>query len=201
MRLRAMLPLVLLGLGGASAYASAEPDDLMPGRSVTIRTGSVVKLAAKPASGTRFALPGVANHPTVGGGTLLLFDSAASGGGLMSLDLPHQIAPLGWRTLGDSTNPSGFQYRAAGTSSDPCTVTVKATGVKILCRGDGVTLARPWPVRSASCFRSGLGRSATARASAASPSRTRPAGSGGGPRPCPRRARRHPRAARPPRRP
>jgi hypothetical protein len=102
-----------------------------------------VKLAAKPASGTRFALPGVANHPTVGGGTLLLFDSAASAGGLMSLDLPHQIAPLGWRALGDSTNPSGFQYRAAGTSSDPCTVTVKATGVKILCRGDGVTLAPP----------------------------------------------------------
>jgi Hypothetical glycosyl hydrolase family 15 len=143
MRLRAMLPLVLLGLCHVSAHASAEPDELVPGRSVTIRTAALVKFTAKPASGTLFALPAAANRPTVDGGTLLLFDSATSGGGRMLIDLPPQVPPLGWRALGDSANPAGFQYRGAGTTSDPCTVTVKTTGIKTRCRGDAITLVPP----------------------------------------------------------
>jgi hypothetical protein len=67
------LPLVTAGF----THASDEPDELVPGTIVVIRTGTLVKFVARPPAGGAFDLPDTpANDPVIEGGMLHIFDTA-----------------------------------------------------------------------------------------------------------------------------
>src|SRR5512145_234552 len=83
-------------LSAGVTLASDEPDELMPGRIVMIRSGILAKFIAKPTSA--FDLPDSANNPTVEGGSLSMFDTA----GPANDTFPLQAS--GWKGLG---SPAG----------------------------------------------------------------------------------------------
>jgi hypothetical protein len=115
------------------------PTDLLPGRTVVIRSGKLVKFVAKPSRGDAFALP--ASNPSTAGGSLRLFDVAATAGD----DTYPLPAGAAWKALGKPAGSKGFKYTGAGTSGDPCEVVlVKASVIKGVCRGAGITLTPPF---------------------------------------------------------
>jgi hypothetical protein len=113
--------------------------DLLPGRSVVVRPGSLAKFVAKPSPGDTFTLP--TSNPAVAGGVLRLLDLATTAGD-DSYPLPAGTA---WKGLGKPAGSKGFKYTGAGTPGDPCAVVlVKPSVIKGVCRGAGITLAPPF---------------------------------------------------------
>jgi hypothetical protein len=118
------------------------PTDLLPGRIVLIKPGTLAKFVAKPVTGDTFALPTA--NPIATGGSLRIFDLAATAGD-DTYPLPVGTPPLGWKGLGGPAGSKGFKYKGAGSLSDPCKVVlVKQTVVKGVCKGTGITLEPPF---------------------------------------------------------
>jgi hypothetical protein len=92
--------------------------------------------------GGTFALPSA--DPVADGGSLRLFDTAATAGDV-TYGLPPGVPPLGWKGLGNPAGSKGYKYKGAGTPTDPCkAVLVKAKVIKAICKGSGITLAPPF---------------------------------------------------------
>ena len=106
---------VLLGL--VRALHADEPDELIAGRIASIHPAKSLRITTKLPTGVRLALPDPTNAPTLSGGALLVFDTAGTGG-VLSVPLPTALAPLGWRALGDPVAPSGYRYRASGSTNE-----------------------------------------------------------------------------------
>jgi hypothetical protein len=114
------------------------PPERVPGRRISVVPGRVT-LSARPATGTRFALPDASDDPTIAGGSLEVFDSGGSGSDL------YPLPAGGWRGLGNPAGAKGYRYRGAGSPGDPCTtVLIKNKVVKARCRGLGVALSIPF---------------------------------------------------------
>jgi hypothetical protein len=119
-----------------SAGANDEPDEEMPGTSLTVRTGSRVTVVGRTAS--PYDLPDPANDPRVEGATLQVFDTGGSGGADT-----YALPAAGWIGLGMPPGSAGFRYR--GSAADPCrSVTIKRNVVRATCRGAAITLAPPF---------------------------------------------------------
>jgi len=126
--------LALTAVLAASAVPAA--DEAMPGRVTIIKPGLLAKMVAKPATGQSFDLPAASSDPTIGGARLRVVEI----GGSAANDVVYNLPPSGWKALGSG----GFKYKGAGSPTDPCkTVLVKASVVKAICRGEGVTTAPP----------------------------------------------------------
>jgi hypothetical protein len=138
---------MLLPLLAPPASATDEPDQLMPGRSATLRPGTLPKVVAKPSAGQTFKLPSIAgNHPTTTGAALLALDTAAPGNAV-TFPLPA----AGWKALGSPGGSAGFRYKGLGTGSDPCRVVlVRPAVVRARCKGSGALTCRS-PGPSGSC--------------------------------------------------
>ncbi|HSV05327.1 MAG TPA: hypothetical protein VLI07_02370 [Candidatus Binatus sp.] len=137
-----------------SARAADEPDELMPGTSFLVRTGTLAKFLARPPAGGAFDLPDTpANDPRTEGGMLHIFDTRALDDN--SYNLP---AGSGWKGLGNPAGSAGFKYTAAQTLSDPCTVViVEPHAVKAVCKGPGVALTPPFVGRAGVVLTVGTG--------------------------------------------
>src|SRR5713101_6575878 len=99
MRVRTGLALLIgtLLVRPVGVRATTEPDELIPGTVVVIKTGTVVRFVAKPPPGGGFDLPDTpANDPTTEGGMLHIFDTADPGQD-NTYPLP---AGAGWTALG-----------------------------------------------------------------------------------------------------
>jgi hypothetical protein len=81
-----------------------------------------------------------AADPKTAGGSLRIFDLAATAGD-NTFNLPSGAA---WTALGTPARSNGFKYVGKGTPSDPCSVIVRPTVIKAICKGDAVTLAPPF---------------------------------------------------------
>jgi hypothetical protein len=126
----------LLALAVAPAAANDEPDELMPGRIVFIREGRFAKFIAKPPTGMSFDLPDATNDPTSEGAELQIFDTDP----FHPVHNDYLLAPSGWKALGNPAGSRGYKYTGVG----PCRVLVKATILKAVCKGAGVTLSAPF---------------------------------------------------------
>jgi hypothetical protein len=123
-------------LAATPAVAADEPDELMPGRIVLIRSGTIAKFVAKTT--VPFDLPDASNSPLAEGGTLSIFDTAGP-----EADT-YALPSGGWKALG-STGSKGYKYKGTGSISDPCRVVlVKQKVVKAVCRGAGVQVSTPF---------------------------------------------------------
>jgi hypothetical protein len=138
-----MIRIVLtLALGCATllsstTFAADEPDELMPGRIVLIKNGTLAKFVAKAA--VTFDLPDANNAPTAEGASLSIFDTGGSSGDT------YALPSAGWKGLGNPPGSKGYKYKGAGTVGDPCRVVlVKAKVVKAVCKGGGVQMATPF---------------------------------------------------------
>ena len=111
------------------AHATDQPDELMPGRVVTIRDGQTFRLVARPPAGTTFELPDPTNDPTAAGGTLLVFDDDPSRPVTSEANLPSSH----WKALGNPPGSFGYKYSVPGLG-DPCKlVLVRKNVVKAVC--------------------------------------------------------------------
>ncbi len=132
---RAALGLAAMLAAGA-APAADEPDELMPGRIVLIRTGVLAKFVAKAPS---FDLPDASNNPTVEGGSLHIFDTAGPASDT------YTLPASGWKGLGNPAGSRGHKYQGLGNVGDPCRVVlVRPKVVKAVCKGAGVQMATPF---------------------------------------------------------
>src|SRR5262245_17246215 len=86
-----------LAPSGSPARAD-DPDELMPGKLMLLKTGTLAKAIFKPA--TSFDLPDLANDPTIEGAALQIVDSL--GGAVPSQN--YALPAGGWKGLG---NPPG----------------------------------------------------------------------------------------------
>ena len=128
---------ILLALAPVvSSHAIEEPDELMPGRSLTIKAAQIIRFVSKPTIGT-FALPGAGHEPTTGGAELHVADV---GPGFH--EAVFSLPAAGWQALGAAGSPKGYRYRGTGSSSDPCKVVqIRRNVVKAVCRStDGLSM-------------------------------------------------------------
>ena len=123
-----------------AGHAADEPDELIRGRVVVIRNSQVARFVAKPFLGATFDLPDQTNDPTTEGGKLEMFDDDP----FRPVSAEFTLAASGWKALGSPAGSTGFKYRGTGSPSDPCRVVVRATVVKAVCKGSGVTLPTPF---------------------------------------------------------
>ena len=128
---------LMLLLATGPAFAADEPDELMPGRIVLIRTGIIAKFVAKAT--TVFDLPDGTNSPASEGATLSIFDTGGAAANT------YALPSAGWTGLGSPAGAKGWKYKGAGSMGDPCRVVlVKEKVVKAVCKGAGVQLATPF---------------------------------------------------------
>ena len=142
----ALVPALVL-VGFTPTRAADEPDELVPGTIVGIRTGTFVKFVARPPVGGIFDLPDTpANDPTTQGGVLHVFDTSFFELSVTGWDDTYDLpAGSGWEGLGSPAGSRGFKYRGAQTPTDPCAiVVVKPSSVKAVCRGSAVALDPPF---------------------------------------------------------
>ena len=112
--------------------------DLLPGRIIIIKPGTLANFVAKPATGDTFALP--AGNPVTAGGAVRFFDVSATAG-----DESYALPNSGWKGLGNPAGAKGYKYTGAGTPADPCKVVLlKEKVIKGVCKGSGITLAPPF---------------------------------------------------------
>jgi hypothetical protein len=129
----------------ATAGSAGAVDELIPGKIHIVKPGILAKMVAKPA--TTFNLP--VGDPTVGGGTLEIFDTVGGG----SPPMTTTLAASGWKGLGNPVGSKGWKYKGAGSVSDPCKVgLVKEKVIKFVCKGAGVTLEPPFAGASGIVF-------------------------------------------------
>jgi hypothetical protein len=128
-------------VGAALVAVCATPalaaDQLMPGKIMIVKPGTLAKVISKGA----FTVPTPAgsDDPTVAGGSLLIKDL----GDPMNADT-YSLPSSGWKGLGNPAGSKGYKYKGAGSGSDPCKVVlIKAKIVKAVCKGTGVTLTTP----------------------------------------------------------
>jgi hypothetical protein len=120
----------------SSTSSTLPPTDLLPGRIVIIKPGTLAKFVAKPESA--FASPTA--NPTAVGGALRILDTATTAG-----DDTYGLPAGGWKGLGNPAGAKGYKYRGAGSVGDPCKVVlVKTNIIKAVCKGSGVTLTPPF---------------------------------------------------------
>ncbi|MFN8641985.1 MAG: hypothetical protein U0802_10115 [Candidatus Binatia bacterium] len=125
-------------LCSVAVRAVTDPDELIPGKKVSVKPAKLAKVLSK---GT-FAFPSASNDPTIGGGSLRIFDTILNGG---AGDNTYNLPAAGWSGLGSPPGAKGFKYKGAGTGSDPCKVVlVNAATIKAVCKGTGVTLTTPF---------------------------------------------------------
>jgi hypothetical protein len=125
-------------LAAGAARAGSEPDALIAVKVAIVKPGKLAKVVARGS----FALPADPNNdPTVGGGSLTIFDVTTPGAGSNMYNLPSS----GWKGLGNPAGSKGFKYKGTGAAADPCRVVlVKPAVIKAVCKGPGVTLAPPF---------------------------------------------------------
>jgi hypothetical protein len=108
----------------------------IPGRIAVIKPSTFAKFVAKPT--TVFSLP--AGDPLLSGGSLRVFDVAATAG-----DNTYNLPSGGWKGLGKPAGSKGYKYKGAGTPSDPCKVVLlKPAVIKGVCKGAGIALTPPF---------------------------------------------------------
>ena len=145
-------------VGAALVAVCATPalsaDQLIPGKIMIVKPGSLAKVISKGA----FTLPTGADEPTTAGGSLLIKDL----GDPMNANT-YSLPAAGWKGLGNPAGSKGFKYKGAGSGSDPCKVVlIKTNLVKAVCKGAGVTLTTPFtapPAEVAANLSSGPGTS------------------------------------------
>lgn len=137
--------ILALTLSVCPASALDEPDELIPARTLQIRgPGKLLRLVARPAPSSSFALPDAMNDPRQNGGSLVVFDAAGPGG-----RDGYDLSAEGWNGIGVPPGTKGFRYQGTGSESNPCRlVLVKPTLLKALCTGYGVTLSPPFDGRA-----------------------------------------------------
>src|SRR5262249_48350542 len=96
----------LIALFPGSALAIPEPDELIPGKIVLVKTAKLVKFVAKPA--TTFPLPDPSNNPATAGATIRFLDTVFHANGDFTFNLP---AGAGWTALGGGAK--GYKYKGA----------------------------------------------------------------------------------------
>jgi len=126
-------------VGAALVAVCATPalaaDQLIPGKIIIVKPGSLAKVISKGA----FTLPTGADDPTTAGGSLLIKDL----GDPMNSNT-YSLPSSGWKGLGNPAGSKGFKYKGDGSASDPCKVVlIKTKIVKAVCKGTGVTLTTP----------------------------------------------------------
>lgn len=122
----------LVAVCATSALAA---DQLVPGKIMIVKPGSLAKVISKGA----FTLPTGADDPTAAGGSLLIKDL----GDPMNSNT-YSLPALGWKGLGNPAGSKGFKYKGAGSGADPCKVVlIKTNIVKAVCKGAGITLTTP----------------------------------------------------------
>jgi hypothetical protein len=121
-------------LGGA-ALAVDDPDNLMTGKVVVIKTGKLAKFIGTPSASN--PLPSDTNAPTIAGGTLRIFDT-----GQVTNGDSYTLAASGWsRIPKKDTKPlKGYKFKG-----EPCkNVIVKGNVVKAQCKGAAIQLDTPF---------------------------------------------------------
>src|SRR5262245_17173003 len=102
---RSVIPVLVLAAvvwSAVPAAAASEPDAMMPGTTVTLKTGALVKFVAKAA--TTFDLPDLPdNAPTTVGATLRIFDTKTGAG-----DNTYDLSAAQWTGLGKPAGSKGF---------------------------------------------------------------------------------------------
>jgi hypothetical protein len=140
---------LLIGVVGAAtmviaaspARSDSQPDELVRGQVVVVKTSQLAKFVAKPAPGSVFELPDASNDPAVNGATLQLFDSIYRPDGTLTVSLP---AGSNWKRLGSATTVKGYKYKGSGTAGDPCkAVLIKPKVMKAVCTGAGISMTLP----------------------------------------------------------
>ena len=134
-----MKPLCSIAVLALAAWAPAalaidEPDELIPGKVVVIKSGKLAKFVAKPPTGMTFNLPGMNNFPSAEGATLRIFDTLPGGAG----DVTFNLDDSGWTALGNPPGSKGFKYK--GSKASPVdlvckVVLIKPTVIKGVCKG------------------------------------------------------------------
>ncbi|HSP96750.1 MAG TPA: hypothetical protein VL049_05840 [Candidatus Dormibacteraeota bacterium] len=121
----------------APVLGITDPDALIPGKKVIVKPSKIAKVLSK----STFTFPSPTNDPTIGGGTLRIFDTIFTGAG----DNTYNLPAVRWVGLGSPPGAKGFKYKGAGTAGDPCKVVlVKETTIKAVCKGTDVTLVTPF---------------------------------------------------------
>ena len=121
----------------ASAAVAHAEDELIPGQLHEVRPGQLAQLVTWPTRG-RFDLP--AGDPSVTGGSLQIVDTGGA-----SPSMTVALPAANWRGLGKPAGSLGWEYRGAGTASDPCSYgLVSPFLLGFVCKGAGVTLAPPF---------------------------------------------------------
>jgi len=136
--------------------ASAQPDVLLAGNSISVHPGSF----SASGSGT-FLLPSGKDAPTTGGATLRVFDTGTSSG---AANFPGtggaQIIPLPaaqWTMQSTVSGPKFVYTGAAGV--DPCTsVTISSAGQVTASCSTGITLQTPFSGDAALILDAGASR-------------------------------------------
>ncbi len=123
-------PFFLLAALGLLAFTPvrtfAAADVLAGGKITVVKAGKLFKIVAKGA----FPIPGVADDPTVGGGSLHVFDTVSfpSGAG----DHTYTLPAAGWKSLG----AKGFKYKGKDASDTVCKIVlIKTNVIKAVCKG------------------------------------------------------------------
>ena len=108
---------LLLALGsapGTGAWASDEPDELVPGKRLIARHHGFLKFVASTSHDAPFDLPDTpANDPRTEGATLRVFDLGGAGG-----DNTYALPASGWSALGNDPS-KGFKFLSQ-TLTEPC---------------------------------------------------------------------------------
>ena len=120
---------------GGMALAVDDPDNLMTGKVVVIKTGKLAKFTGTPSSSS--PLPTDSNAPTIAGGTLRIFDT-----GQVTNGDSYTLAASGWtRIPKKDTKPlKGYKFKG-----EPCkSVIVKGNVVKAQCKGAAIQLDTPF---------------------------------------------------------
>ena len=145
---------IAVGVLGALSVSAHATDELIPGKILIVKPGTLAKVVAK---GT-FTLPSGGDNPTVAGGSLEIRDL----GDISNADT-YSLPSGGWKGLGNPPGSKGYKYKGAGSVTDPCKVVlIKTNIVKAVCKGAGVTLTTPVsspPQRVAVNLSSGTGAS------------------------------------------
>lgn len=130
--------ITMLGGGSMTAYAADQPDQLITGKKLLIKTNSGDTTKNKVvflSKGGGFILPDSSNDPTAGAGAVLRILDTGTTGGSAAISLPA----ADWKAVS-----GGFKYK--GAPGAPCTTAqIKDNKlVKVVCKGASITVTPPF---------------------------------------------------------